>query len=457
MVSYDKSKGVTVGHFEIFCNKVKTDLTDIREKLTTFATDEKVEEMFDEVFNELKSIKVSLTGTNTISITNGEPSTNNYTVVVKGIYDDGTQKTLANTDYTLEWNSYDDNGIKFENGTLSIGSITVAGEYSIPITVKAIKDKYSDTTTITVNVTISTPKPAETKFTININGSDAGEVSFNDLVSKVRDGSVITDYGWNSKIILPYTDPVDGKEYECPFNFGTYQEFEKEDGTKFIGLGLVAEYGMPTGNIMFDNKEPSNNSDSKRKSGNNRWMYSNLRQWLNKSGKNWYTKQHSADTAPTIPKPTNVNGFLDCLPAEFVDACITAKNSTKTHSVDGGGYDTTYDKFFPLSMSQANMKFTGSSGLNYESEGRYWEYWRNKQGGTDYWSGTEGGREDLAANDARIIYNIENHSSACYWWLRSACLGESNCVRIVYPSGSGCAHAVTYIDIIRVAPACVIG
>ena len=58
------------------------------------------------------------------------------------------------------------------------------------------------------------------------------------------------------------------------------QTFEKEDGSTFTGLGLVAEYGLPTGNIQFDAPEPSN-SDSNRKSrGNNRWQYSNLRQWL---------------------------------------------------------------------------------------------------------------------------------------------------------------------------------
>ena len=56
----------------------------------------------------------------------------------------------------------------------------------------------------------------------------------------------------------------------------------------------------------FDAKESGGNSD-RQNYGNNRYSLANIRQWLNKSGTNWYQAQHSYDpvsythlTLPTI-------------------------------------------------------------------------------------------------------------------------------------------------------------
>ena len=293
------------------------------------------------------------------------------------------------------------------------------------------------------------------EYRIVKNGTTIDNVRMRNFVNKVRDGSAMTDYGYGSQIIIPYVDAVNGTEYELPFNFGTIQEFEKEDGTTFTGLGLQALYGLPTGGIQFDNKEPSNTNSDRKSYGNNRWQYSNLRQWLNKSGKNWYTAAHSADAAPTKPDPTTSNGFLSCLPEDFVNACVAVKNVTKTVNIDGGVLDTTYDKFFPLSLSQINCKCTDTAvGTGDESEGRYWDYWRNITNSTGYLEGAFGdGGSD--SNNNRIIYNIENHSTACAWYLRSAFLLSS--MFEWYIDVNGC---VVYDDaraVKRVAPACVIG
>lgn len=214
------------------------------------------------------------------------------------------------------------------------------------------------------------------KYRIVKNGTTVDTVRMSDFINKVRDGSVVTDYGYGSQIIIPYTDPVNNTEYELPFNFGTIQTFEKEDGSIFTGLGLVAEYGLPTSNIQFDAAEPSNTDKNRKLAGNNNWSLSNLRQWMNKSGLNWYTAQHIYDATPTTPNPTTVTGFFDCLPSDFIDAVVPVKNITKGCTpVENGALITTYDKFFPLSMSQANMKCTDTRyGLNDETEGRYWEY-----------------------------------------------------------------------------------
>ena len=92
----------------------------------------------------------------------------------------------------------------------------------------------------------------------------------------------------------------------------------KDTGTLYNGKPIVwkiadkGHTGYPSGSVTlitekiislkcFDAIE-SGNSDSNRKSyGNNRWIYSNIRQWLNSgaSAGAWYSAQHSADAPPT--------------------------------------------------------------------------------------------------------------------------------------------------------------
>ena len=52
--------------------------------------------------------------------------------------------------------------------------------------------------------------------------------------------------------------------------------------------------------LCFDATEPSNGNSDRRGYGNNRYIYSNLRQWLNSpaAAGQWYTAQHSADQTP---------------------------------------------------------------------------------------------------------------------------------------------------------------
>lgn len=46
--------------------------------------------------------------------------------------------------------------------------------------------------------------------------------------------------------------------------------------------------------LCFDATEPSNGNSDRRNYGNNRYIYSNLRQWLNSpaAAGQWYTAQH---------------------------------------------------------------------------------------------------------------------------------------------------------------------
>ena len=451
-----------VNHF-ITTNQMKTILQQIKDLLPKSASNNEIDETIDDIFKSVTSLNLTLSSDETnIDIVSGDIKTININAIVKLIYNNGTQKNLNSNEYTIEWNSYNNAGITFENGILSIGSVTVVGTYSIPIIATVKKDKYSDTDTFTINVNITSPINNNTTITYNTydiykNGEVIDQITLDQLKAKIQDGSVINDYGYDSQIVVTYTDPEYGYRYDYPFNFGTYQEFKKEDGTKFMGLGLIAEYGL--GNLTFDAAEPSGADVDRKTKGNNRWRDSNLRQWMNKFGKNWFVPQHEYDAIDYKNRgmdPYKHVGLLSCFPEDFVETVIAVKNSTKTCVYDGGGYDITYDKFFPLSLSQINCLCTDTNkGLNDESEGRYWDYWRIKSGATDYWSGSGACKEGLSENTNRIMYKIEAHSSAFNWWVRSANLSSSYAVWLVYPTG--------YINynyasgFYRIIPACVIG
>ena len=43
----------------------------------------------------------------------------------------------------------------------------------------------------------------------------------------------------------------------------------------------------------------SGGGSSRNSYGNNRYIYANIRQWLNKAGTGWYVKQHTYDQPPS--------------------------------------------------------------------------------------------------------------------------------------------------------------
>ena len=95
------------------------------------------------------------------------------------------------------------------------------------------------------------------------------------------------------------------------------------------------------------------NDINRAKSGSNRYMESAIRQWLASSaaaGSVW-TPQTNFDRPPTWA--ASAAGFLNGMDADFLAVIgnvskITAKNIV----TDGGGYDTTSEKFFLLSRSE---------------------------------------------------------------------------------------------------------
>lgn len=181
----------------------------------------------------------------------------------------------------------------------------------------------------------------------------------------------------------------------------------------------------------FDAKEPSNSDDNRRNYGNNRYKDSNIRQWLNKSGTNWFVKAHSADESPTnsgMSQPTGYDtrdGFLTHFTedekAAILDTTLAVAKNTVT---DGGGSETITDKVFLLSNTEIGLA---------------------KENGID-----EGSKLDLFSNDASRVSKLTQQAftntqsgskpstvnDPWYYWLRSPLAALSYNVRRVHAAGS---------------------
>lgn len=114
----------------------------------------------------------------------------------------------------------------------------------------------------------------------------------------------------------------------------------------------------------FDAMEPSNPSGNRRNYGNNRYLYSNIRQWLNSAAGPgaWYTAQHAYDAPPTEANVFNgyneydgEAGFQNDFSANFRNALLSTSLTVVKATFDGGGTETVVDKVFLLSTTEVGL------------------------------------------------------------------------------------------------------
>jgi hypothetical protein len=182
--------------------------------------------------------------------------------------------------------------------------------------------------------------------------------------------------------------------------------------------------------IMASDGKEANNSDSNRKSyGNNRHIYSNIRQWLNKSGTGWYTAQHSADAAPTTDNCAGYNGydtisgFLSGFSAEEIAAIITTTLTVNKATVDGGGQETYQDKIFLLSGTEVG--FTTDT-----AEGSILDGFSSENASRIAYP-----TADAVSNSTYTSSSLKT-DAAWIWWLRTPYASYSFNVRRVNTSGA---------------------
>ena len=190
--------------------------------------------------------------------------------------------------------------------------------------------------------------------------------------------------------------------------------------------------------LSFDAKEPSNSDSNRKSNGNNRYLYSNLLQWMNSEAEagQWYTAQHSADQSPTsdnvwdnynpyVDKEGFLHGFSDDFKRQLVTVNkITAKNTI----TDGGGSEIVSSKAFLLSTTEV-----GLANENNIAEGTIYEYFSKNN--------TDARR--VAYPSTYCLNNAGGYTSTSFaegkgwqYWLRTPHSGYSCYGRNVFTSGA---------------------
>lgn len=135
------------------------------------------------------------------------------------------------------------------------------------------------------------------------------------------------------------------------------------------------------GNKQYDAPEPRNSNTDRRDYGNNRYIYSNIHQWLNATkASGWYTAQHSADAAPNY---SSSPGFLSGWSENHIAALDSATLTTSRASIDGGGTETFVARVALISTTELGLQSgTGGGRLDiFNSDG-------DRSTGAAYWTRT---------------------------------------------------------------------
>ena len=142
------------------------------------------------------------------------------------------------------------------------------------------------------------------------------------------------------------------------------------------------------GNKHWDAKEPNNPNSDRKSYGNNRWLYSNMRQWLNSAGEKgtWFTPQHDYDV---LDNDLNLNGFLYGFTASERSLIIPETHSMRKPNVDGGGTETMVDTVWlpsRVEMGNTASDATGEGTRFQMFDGDYnTDAYRKKNWETNYW------------------------------------------------------------------------
>jgi hypothetical protein len=222
----------------------------------------------------------------------------------------------------------------------------------------------------------------------------------------------------------------------------------KDTGTLYNGKAIVWKIadknhaGYPANSVTliteriislkcFDAIESGNSDSNRKRYGNNRWIYANIRQWLNSQAAagQWYSAQHGQDAPPSNANVwDNYNeyqqeaGFLAGFSANFLAALLTTTHTVGKAQVDGGGTESCTDKIFLATCTEVGLSgdVTAGSKLAIFSN----DASRQAKPTAEAVSKSEYTNSSLNAN------------SPWYWWLADAYASNSYYVRDVYSSGA---------------------
>ena len=191
--------------------------------------------------------------------------------------------------------------------------------------------------------------------------------------------------------------------------------------------------------------------------GNNRWLHSPLRQYLNSFGFDWWVPATVFDRPPAYAGRI---GFLSGCPESMVEHMLPIARMTALNYITDGGtsgaplYDTTYDLVTLPSGLEHFLQDTSYYGGAQGKEGESWEYWKRVAGsstplGWSAWDQTQ------TYHPEYVQYDLASPTTARYVWMRSATRGHGGRVAVVISAGN--CYNGNAVSGSRAAPACAIG
>jgi len=208
------------------------------------------------------------------------------------------------------------------------------------------------------------------------------------------------------------------------------------DGTNYTMLDLAAGDSVPHGSYTKVYKSIYNSVNAIRY-GNSEWRYSWMRQYLNNGAAGFAQAQHACDVLPA--NAASIAGFMSYIDAGLANNVHPIKIATRQASYTGGGLIYTFDKFFPLSVSEMNMASSVASPDDGEPLAYYQALLESET------------KKPNGTYEQLIKYNVANNTTARYVRLRSANLSSSS-VWNVYAGGT--VNSDTPYYSYRPAPAC---
>ena len=222
----------------------------------------------------------------------------------------------------------------------------------------------------------------------------------------------------------------------------------KDTGTLYNGKAIVWKIadknhaGYPANSVTliteriislkcFDAIESGNSDSDRKRYGNNRWIYANIRQWLNSQAAagQWYSAQHGQDAPPSNANVwDNYNeyqqeaGFLAGFSANFLAALLTTTHTVGKAQVDGGGTESCTDKIFLATCTEVGLSGDVAAG--------------SKLAIFSNDASRQAKPTAEAVSKSEYTNSSLNANSPWYWWLADAYASNSYDVRRVHSSGA---------------------
>lgn len=186
--------------------------------------------------------------------------------------------------------------------------------------------------------------------------------------------------------------------------------------------------------------------------GDSSWQTSDLRQWLNSEGADWWKKQTRYGIKPNVAN--SLQGFLTGLDKSVKDVLKYVKVTTIGSNVKYGGQQiVTYDRIFIHSNNQNNI--TTDYDNQYDNEGERWEYYKQLAQGVSNLTAS-GMFKMWHTYPILIRYAINAPTSAKNVFGRSSRIGNPVSVYGVLTNGACNDMAANNFNTFTLLPACAI-